>query len=173
MFPLPSVWFAARKYEKVLSRARALAAKQEFEGAADVIISTYGALDADGALPTAPPIFNLLLADLWSRLGRKREAFCACKAAIDQFDANDQIKPGKYSDEDINYLRYRCKWIFSGLSAYKDSEVFRLSEKINIRAEDLRIDLVKKELRKTFPMTAADGFALDHFMSENATGSGE
>ena len=117
------------------------------------------------SLPTGqtPLLANILYAQLCDRAGSKEKAYYACEVALKQL-ANERLE---YSVSNINYLKFRCKWILSRISEYRDSQAMRLACSINVSPSDAIKGDVSPTIRRFFPMTISEAEDVDTYLSLN------
>jgi hypothetical protein len=108
---------------------------------------------------------HLLFAQAAHAAGSDEAAYYACEAALRQCSAAEKIQRPRR--EDIDYLRFRCKWILSRLSPYQDSLAMKLACSVTVTASELAFGEVSSSLRRQFPTDLDAANQVDAFLAQN------
>lgn len=126
------------------------------------VFRIYGSTEPSDA---APVLANVLFAQASHEAEEDEPAYYACEVALRQCRTAE--KGPRPKREDINYLRFRCKWILSRLSRYQDSLAMKLACSVTVSASDLSFEEVSPFLRWQFPTDLDAANQVDAFLSQN------
>jgi hypothetical protein len=113
----------------------------------------------------APVLANVLFAQASHEAAEDEAAYYACEVALRQCSAAE--KRPRPKREDVNYIRFRCKWILSRLSQYQDSLAMKLACSVPVSASKLAFERVSPFLRWQFPTDLDAASQVDAFLAQN------
>ena len=158
----------------LVSKARSLASRSKFGAASLILLKIFALYGHGGPSPATPLIANVFFADLCERQGNTEAAFRACEIAIRQMDDGIDGDRVEYRIDNINYLKFKCKWILSRVSKFRDSIAFEMIKNINVKYDSLNIGNTNSLIRNLFPIDRQSANQLDEFIKENSTlGAGD
>lgn len=160
-------WLRSFQLKRLLGKAHAFAAEGHYDLALRMLTRNPSRTAANIPSSTVPLIINKFYSDICQRIDRMKDAFSGCEIAMRQLD--DRIFPSGdvYSDDELKYLRFRCKWILSGVSRFVDSIAFKMVLSIGVTSRDFDTNMVRPHIRRLFPMSEKDGISFDLYIDEN------
>ncbi len=154
------------RYQSEIRKAQTLFARGNFQEAKVPLVRLFSTYGATGPSADVPVEANILFAELCQKTGDLLDAYETCAVAMEQINTSKLVL-GTRGGENRKYLLLRCKWTLSLLSKYIDSMAFQDAVRTRVRYADIELHHVAPWLRHRFPMSDADGSALDKYFEEN------
>lgn len=148
-----------------MARASRALSRQRYSESMDILRRVFRLFCSSEPCDAAPMLANLLFAHASHGAGLNKMAYYACEAALRQCSSAEKRRRPKR--EDIDYLRFRCKWILARLSPYQDSLAMKLACSVTVAASELAFESVSPFLRRQFPTDLDSADQVDWFLAQN------
>ncbi|WKL58237.1 hypothetical protein Q1W73_04445 [Asticcacaulis sp. ZE23SCel15] len=149
--------FRKIKYAVLVAKAKSARRKNNFQDAESFMNLAF---DVYGGGPSARfhPYANILYASICLNYDKLR-AYEACLVAVAQLNS-DEYK----NDINCAYLIYYCQLIIANTTVYSDSEAHKLLKYMNIKYDQIDINIVSPLIKRSLPLTIELVSELDAFL---------
>ena len=153
------------KFAVRMARAQSYASRGDTLSAQRELVALFHSYGEESWSSKTPLIANLMFAELCERSGQAKDAYDICLVILDQ--VSDNRKSTVYNEEELKFVSFRCKWVLSRLSKFKDSLAMRRALSVGVSWSDIDSSKISKVLKRGFPTPPDIARAVDAFVAEN------